>query len=120
MRSDSGRARYAVPISRAVRVADELVTSGKVHYAWLGVTGRDVDDDAGAGAQLTDVAENGPAHDLGLEPGDVVTSLDEEPVASMSALAGAIRERRPGELVELTVERGSETITVTVTLAERP
>ena len=120
VRGDSARARYAVPISRAVRVADELVTTGKAHYAWLGVTGQDVDDDTRTGAQLTAIADAGPAGALGLEPGDVITFLDEVPVPSMSALAGAIRERRPGELVDLTIERGVETFALSVVLTERP
>ena len=122
VRSDSGRARYAVPISRAVRVANELVTTGKAHYAWLGVTGQDVDDDASAptGAQLTDITGGGPADGVRLTPGDVVIAIDELPVQSMSALASAIRDRRPGEIVDLAVVRGTETFTVTVTLTERP
>ena len=122
VRSDPGRARYAVPISRAVRVANELVTTGKAHYAWLGVTGEDVDDDASAptGAQLTDIAGGGPADGVRLTPGDVVIAIDQLPVPSMSALASAIRNRRPGEVVDLTVVRGTETFTVAVALAERP
>ncbi len=121
--SDTGTARFAVPIARAIRVADDLVATGKAHYAWLGVAGQDLDEDGAAespGARLTGITSGGPADVAGLEQGDVVTAIEEVPVRSMSALATAIRDRRPGEIVDLTVARDTETFAVSVALTERP
>jgi putative serine protease PepD len=58
----------------------------------------------------------GPADRAGLEPGDVITEVDGQPVASFEEFVVEIRTRRPGDTVTLTVERGSEEFEVDVVL----
>ena len=61
-----------------------------------------------------------PADDAGLESGDVVTKLDGDEINDGDDLRGAIAAHKPGDKVELTIERDGETQTITVTLGTRP
>jgi putative serine protease PepD len=52
--------------------------------------------------------------------GDVITAIDGEPVSGMSDVIRAVDTHRPGDELELTLQRGGDERTVTVTLADRP
>ncbi len=117
--SDSGANSgigYAIPVETVRRIAAELIESGKVEYAYLGVGVEDADD----GARIAQVREGSPALEAGLREGDVVTEVDGEEVASADDLRHAVESRKPGDSLELTVRRDGETTTVTVTLGTRP
>lgn len=121
----TGTPRYATPIDLAVRAADDLVATGRAHYAWLGVQGDDVEPERAAGlgragAAIDSVTPGSPADRAGLRTGDVVTAVDTRPVGSMSALVVALRDRRPNESVPLTVVRDATPRVVPVTLTEQP
>jgi S1-C subfamily serine protease len=66
------------------------------------------------------VVDGSPADEAGVVPSDVVVAVEEEPVASMSALVIALRERDPGDEVALEVLRDGDRRQVTVSLVERP
>jgi S1-C subfamily serine protease len=91
---------FAVPVDVARSVAEEL-----------GVWG---------GARVEQVVDGSPADEAGVVPSDVVVAVEEEPVASMSALVIALRERDPGDEVALEVLRDGDRRQVTVALVERP
>jgi regulator of sigma E protease len=71
-------------------------------------------------AEIGDVTSGGAAHQAGLEPGDRILAMDGEPITTFEEWAGLIRER-PGETVELLVERGARQLEISVTIgrAER-
>ena len=73
---------------------------------------------AGGGVVVTDVLEDGPSASL-LEPGDLITSVDGTQVASITDLTDAIGEAGSGALIDLTVMRGAQTLSVSVTVGER-
>jgi len=74
---------FAIPIDKAKRVVEELVSYGKVHPVWLGVSGQNVDQriagyfglDKVSGMLVTEVYEDTPAAEKGLRPGDVLISI---------------------------------------------
>jgi putative serine protease PepD len=117
---------FATPIEVARAVADQLVAGTVVARPWIGIEGGDLDArtarDLGTvgGAVESQVREDGPADAGGLAAGDVITSVDGVPVASMGALRILVRAHRPGDVVRLAVVRQSARRTVGVTLAERP
>lgn len=74
--------------------------------------------DAAAGLLVRDV--QGPAAEAGLQPNDVILTLDAAPVTTMDAFARAIGQHRPGDVVTLQLLRAGKKIDVSVTLAERP
>jgi S1-C subfamily serine protease len=147
IRSESGTAEgvgFAVPINAARRSMEQLIQSGRVRYAWLGVTTQTVTPrmaeelgfGAEAGAAVQEVVEDSPADRAGLrgggrersfegvaiQPGgDLIVAIDGTPVGSAEDVVRAITQRLlPGQSVELTILRGNLQRTVTVELGERP
>ncbi len=121
---------FAIPINLARPVIDELIKSGKVDRAMLGISIRQVDADDAAWAKLDSVqgvvvqgftSDASPARNSGLEPGDVIVALDGHPVTYVSQFQQAITFRKPGDVVTLTVQRkGGDQETVHVTLGRLP
>ncbi|MBO0890221.1 MAG: trypsin-like peptidase domain-containing protein [Acidothermales bacterium] len=109
---------FAIPISEAWPIAQELVKNGSAHHAQLGVQVTDAGSGNGVtdGARLAGVTSGGPADKAGLRAGDVVTKVDDRTVDSADGLVAAIRSHRPGQTVTLAYERGGATHTATVTL----
>jgi serine protease Do len=121
---------FAVPISIARRVMDQLIESGVVRRAVLGVSIQAVTplDQEALGlptvdgvliADFTDMDDN-PAREAGLQPMDVVRAVEGEPVSTPSELQQEIAFHQPGETVELTVWRDGRERRVDVRLGERP
>ena len=65
-------------------------------------------------------ARTRPPAKAGLEVGDVVVKVDDKSVTSAASLGGVIRQYLPGETVQITVDRGGSTETLTATLGESP
>lgn len=110
---------FAVPISVAYDIAQQIVAGTPLETAYLGVTGEDATGDQ-AGALITEIVASGPAAGAGLQVGDVVTAVDALGVRSMIDLAGRIRSYSPGDEAVLDVIRDGESINLTVTLGVRP
>lgn len=119
---------FAIPAATVHNVADQLLSTGTVQHAELGVAGMDVDPDIArlyalpvdAGAVVAEVRPGSPADEAGLQQGDIVVAIDDTPVRTMADLAGHIQQRRPGDRVTLTVVRAGDHLDIEVVLAERP
>ncbi len=96
----------------------ESLTEAEEGHSWLGILATDAGDEGGVLVQQVFV--DSPAHEAGLQRGDIVTAVDDTQVANMPGLKAALAERQPGEQVTLAVVRDDEEITVEVTLGERP
>ncbi len=147
IRSESGTAEgvgFAVPINAARRSMQQLIRTGRVRYAWLGVTTQTLtprlaerfDFSETRGAAVQAVAEGSPAARAGLRGGgretefeglmfcpggDLVVAIDGRPVRSAEDVVRAVNQQQlPGDRIRLTVLRGSERLTVTAVLGERP
>jgi S1-C subfamily serine protease len=119
---------FAIPISTALPVADQLIEHGFAEHAQLGIQGQDVDPEAAdlynlgveRGALVVTIGEGTAAEDAGLRRGDIITAMDDQPVTSMADLAGQITSHAPGDEVMLEVMRDGETLTIDVTLGSAP
>jgi S1-C subfamily serine protease len=132
---------FAIPASTIRTVVPELISSGKVQHAYLGVKIQTIGSDvsaqlnAAAGAAVADVTAGSPAATAGLKAGggektidgipyptggDVITAFDGKAIATSTELQLAVDSKKPGDKVELTVVNGGKTRTVTVTLGTRP
>ena len=119
---------FAIPITTALPIADQLIEQGFAEHAQLGIQGQDVDPQAAElynlgvdnGALVVLVAEGSAAEEAGLERGDIITAIDDEPVTSMADLAGQISAHAPGDEVTLTLVRDGDEQTVEVTLGSAP
>jgi S1-C subfamily serine protease len=104
----------ASPAAEALAAADDLRDDGKVERAWLGVRAVDLDPalanrlEIRGGAALTQIDPGSPAERAGLRPGDVITSIDEEPIDNASDLVVSLRHHRPGDRVRLGWQRSGD------------
>jgi putative serine protease PepD len=113
---------FAISVEEVLRVVDQLreqAAGTQREEGYLGVTLGDRRD-GGQGALIATVEPDSPADAAGLVDGDIVIAIDGNTVDGAAGLVAAIRDREPGDEVEMTVIRGGETITVTATLTDRP
>jgi len=71
------------------------------------------------GVRLTGVREGGPAAVAGIQGGDIITRIGDHEVTDLYAMTGALAAYKPGDVVDVVVRRGEETLTFTVTLGKR-
>ncbi|QYG92630.1 PDZ domain-containing protein [Iamia sp. SCSIO 61187] len=110
---------FAIPIETAKAVADRLVEGLPITNGYLGVSAADATGER-SGAQVVEVETGSPGGEAGIEPGDVITSLDGDPIASAADLVAAVRSREPGTEVTVGVERQGDEVEVALTLGEAP
>jgi S1-C subfamily serine protease len=118
---------YAIPVDLVQRVTDEIIATGEVRHAFLGIVGGDhVGSDADgalapAGAEVIRVEpDDAAAAQAGLLIGDVVTAIAGVEVSTMQDLVIELRLHRVGDVITLDLIRDGEPLTVTLTLDERP
>lgn len=106
---------FAVPISIAKQVADELVAGQPINTAFLGISGATATQGT-AGVQITGVVSGSPADTAGIQVGDLITTVAGKRVESMVDLAGEVRAHQPGDQVDVEMLRAGNQMSVTVTL----
>ena len=119
---------FAVPVGIARIAMDQFLKYGHVRRALLGVAITDVKAaDAQAagltqirGALVQSVSDNSGAKTAGLQPGDIITAVDGQPISSVAALQRSIYGRAPGTSVALTTQRYGAQRAATVKLGEAP
>jgi serine protease Do len=117
---------FAIPIDEAMRISDQLRTSGKVVRGRIGVligeVQREVADAIGlpkaAGALVSSVEGDGPADKAGVKPGDVIIKYDGRPVESSSDLRRMVASTKPGSKVTATVWRNGAPRDLQLTVGE--
>ncbi|MGQ0577008.1 MAG: S1C family serine protease [Pseudonocardia sp.] len=107
---------FAIPIDDARRIAEELIRTGVVRHAELGVNARSVTDRTSDGAQVQNVRQGGAAAAAGIVEGDVIVRVGDRAIAGSDELVVAVREREPGEQVPMELIRDGRPLTLTVTL----
>lgn len=118
---------FAIPVGLARPVLTSIIESGEVHRGFLGAQVGDVTPEVvkefglkvNKGALIRGVLEGQPAANADLQPGDVVLETDGRPVKSSSRLVNYIASRRPGDSVQLKIDRNGKTMEITVNLQER-
>lgn len=118
---------FAVPSNIVSKIVEDLLKYGTVQRGWLGVQVTNVSSDlvrehdltVNEGAYISAFAENSAAKESGLKEGDVVVKIEGIPIRSSAALIESIGLHRPGDKIDITVNRGGKEITETVTLKNR-
>ncbi len=119
---------FAIPLSLARRVMEQIIATGSVVRGWLGVELQAVSEDVAralgvakaSGVLVSGVVRGGPADRGGVRPGDVVTGINSSPVEDSTALLNAVAAVTPGQSVELTVTRDRKPLQLRVTVGRRP
>ncbi len=117
---------FAVPISIVAKAANDIIQYGYVRRPRIGVLIQNVteaqadlyDLDAIRGAYVTEVQPDGPAADAGIEPEDIIVSLNGQPVQTSTDLTTRLARMQPGDEVTLGVIRDGQQISVELKLGE--
>ncbi|MDG9925231.1 MULTISPECIES: DegQ family serine endoprotease [unclassified Pseudomonas] len=119
---------FAIPIDVAMDVANQLKSEGKVSRGWLGVVIQEVNKDLAesfgldkpAGALVAQVLEEGPAAKGGLQVGDVILSLNGQPIIMSADLPHLVGALKPGSQANLEVVREGERKRIALSIGALP
>lgn len=134
---------FAIPINTVKEVVSQIIESGKVEHAYMGIEMQTIDSDlteqvrlpAESGVLVSRVVPGSPADEAGLEGGsrnvvvdgesytlggDIITAVDGEPVESAEEVRSVVNDKEPGDELEVEVRREDSTETLTLTLGRRP
>lgn len=113
---------FAISVGEALPVIEALREQAGGEPRREGFLGVEIDDrrDGGQGAVISAVRPDTPAEAGGMRVGDVVIAVDGIPVDGAAGLVAAIRDRAPGDALELAALRNGEPVTLRVTLTSRP
>ena len=119
---------FAIPVSLAQNVMEEIIEHGRPLRGWLGIEAqvitpqiaRALDLENTTGVVVVGVVRGGPAHSAGLQPGDVLVAIDGKKIAEAREALLTISGHKPGSRVKLEVLRDGKSLTLEATAIERP
>ncbi|MGV3681225.1 MAG: Do family serine endopeptidase [Acidovorax sp.] len=117
---------FAIPMDEAIRVSEQLRTSGRVTRGRIGVqignVSKDVAETIGLGkaqgAMVTGVESGSPADKAGVEAGDIITRFDGKPIEKVADLPRLVGNTKPGTKSSITVFRRGSARDLSITIAE--
>jgi serine protease DegS/serine protease DegQ len=118
---------FAIPVTTAQNVLDQIITTGHVVRGWLGIdyTFVPVPADSGLpaaarGVQVTDVYPGGPGAQVGIQPHDVLLRIGDDDIRDPADLRRREAALKPGSTVEISGLRNGSPFHANVVLAQRP
>lgn len=119
---------FAIPINLAKGVMTQIIETGQVVRGWLGIEAQDMTPQLAKtyglgyrpGMLIGGVMRDGPAGKAGLEPSDIVVSLNGEKITNTSKVMKRISEQRPGTVITLGGYRKNTAFSVQVQVMQRP
>jgi serine protease DegQ len=119
---------FAIPVTTAKSVMEEIIKTGQVVRGWIGIESQDITPELAdsfglarsSGAIIAGVVRNGPADRAGIRPGDILLAVQGKSVTSTSDMLTLIAQLPPGEKARMTVMRKNRQSSVDVTVGKRP
>ncbi|HOH52884.1 MAG TPA: Do family serine endopeptidase [Fervidobacterium sp.] len=119
---------FAIPINTAKRFINQIIATGKVEKAYLGVYAQTVTESLAKslglkvtkGVYVAQIDKGSPAEKAGIKEGDVIVKINGSFVEEAAELTSLIRNYTPGTKVKVTVNRNGKEITIDVTLGTLP
>ncbi len=117
---------FAIPIELADKIKEQIVATGKVRHAQLGVAVQEVNQafaesfqlDKPEGALVASVTKDSPADKAGLQAGDVIRQVDGQPIVASGDLPAWVGQAQPGQKARLSVWRQGKPVELTATLGD--
>ncbi len=118
---------FAIPAKLAQQVWQSILADGKVIRGWLGIEVKGVDPSEfptaltpDTGVQIMGVLAKGPADRGGLKKGDIILSINNQPMQSANQLIQWVAQQKPNVEINMLVKRGKDNINLKVMVGERP
>ena len=120
---------FAIPVTLAKEIMQDLIAHGRVRRAVIGVSITDIDADDAKAAGLSSIAgvkvggytdDDSPARKAGIEPGDIIITADGKSVDRVSTLQRVVRSHQPGETIPVEVMRFGAKKSFRIKLGEAP
>lgn len=119
---------FAIPANIALKVMRDLIEYGRVVPGWLGIEAQTVNPNLARsfklpstnGVIITAIYNDGPAHLAGLQPGDVITHINGDPINDGNHGLAAMATLKPGETVSIVYIRNGQVYTTEVQVSEQP
>ena len=119
---------FAIPVSTAKMVLEQIVKSGSVTRGWIGVEVQEITPtvaesfrlDSTRGALIAGVLRGGPADKAGIKPGDVLLEVEGKPVSDPTAMLNVIAALPPGQGARMKLRRNGKDVEADITVGRRP
>ena len=119
---------FAIPISTAQTVMEQLIERGSVTRGWIGVEAQEISAEMAesfrlpstSGALIANVVKGGPAERAGVRSGDVLVGIDGKPVTSPASMLNAVAALAPEKAVALALRRDGKQLELQATVGRRP
>ena len=119
---------FAIPSNTVQRITLQLIADGRVAYPYLGVEAQEITPELASlydlpvdhGAYVVSVDPEGPAAAAGIQEGDFILAVGDHQIDEQTSFTEALFAYRPGDTIDVTVLRGTDELTIPVTLGELP
>lgn len=119
---------FAIPVSTAKKVMEQIIQNGSVTRGWVGVAVQELTPELAEsfklgtvqGVLISEVMRGGPADRAGIKAGDILVSVDDKPLTDSSVMLETISSMAPGKLAVLKLLRNQREIVVQLKVGKRP
>lgn len=119
---------FAIPVSTAKKVMEQIIQHGSVTRGWIGVAAQDLTPELAEsfklgetkGVLISEVMRGGPADKAGVKPGDILVSVDDKLLTDSNTMLEAISSISPSKISKLTLLRNEKEVVVQVKVGKRP
>lgn len=119
---------FAIPVSTAKKVMEQIILTGSVTRGWIGVAVQDITPELAEsfklgkiqGVLISEIVRGGPADKAKMKVGDILVSIDNRPLVDSSSMLETIATLQPGKVVALKLLRNQKEVVVQVIIGRRP
>ena len=119
---------FAIPVSLAKSVMEQIIRTGTVTRGWVGVEVQEITEELAEsfklpnaqGALIAGVMRGSPADRAGIRPGDILLSVAGKPIGDAQGMIELISAQTPGQHIQVKIRRAGREVDLTVAIAKRP
>jgi len=119
---------FAIPVSLAKQVMEQIIRQGSVIRGWIGIEAQDITPELAesfrlkqtSGSLIAGVVSGSPAERAGLKPGDILLAIDGNQVPDSASMLTLISGLKPGKQASLKIARNLRELQIPVTIGKRP
>ena len=118
---------FAIPVNTAKDVMESIIKNGSVVRGWIGVEPMNISAEMAdtlkittEGVLINGTLKGGPADKVGIQPGDVLKTINNKPVNNITQLLKQISEVPPGDKIKATINRKGKNLDIEIQVGKRP